>query len=344
MSNTSTQTAPEMTPTEQMLKMMSGLWVTRGIYVAAKLGISDHLTDGPKTAAELAAATSSHADSLYRILRMLAAVGIYSETEGKRFSLTPLSETLVTDAPGSLRPGAIAELGEIHYEAWGNIMHSVKTGEIAFDHHYGKDVWQYFETDPAKAANFNRYMASSSEPLNQAISMKYDFTGVGTLVDVGGGLGGMISAILAANPALKGIVFDAPSVVEKSKEFLAEKGLAQRCEAVGGDFFKSVPAGGDVYSMRWILHDWEDEKALTILRNIHQVLPDNGKLLLAEAVVPEGPEPHFSKFFDLIMLTMTGGRERTETEWSELLGKAGFKIERIIPTDSFLSIIEAVAV
>ena len=339
---TSTQQKQSPTPTEQMLQMMSGLWVTRGIYVAAKLGISDLLKDGPKTVQEIASATGTHTDSLYRILRMLAMIGIYGESEGRTFSLTPLSETLVTDATGSLRGAAIAELGEVHYEAWGNIMHSVKTGEIAFDDHFGMDIWQYFETDPEKADNFNRYMASSSEPLNEAISTTYDFSSVKKLVDVGGGLGGMISAILAKNPHLEGVIFDAPSVVARSKEFLSAKGLADRCETIGGDFFESVPEGGDVYSMRWILHDWEDTKSLKILENIRKVLPADGKLLLAEAVVPGTNEPHFSKFFDLIMLTMTGGRERTETEWRQLLGQAGFHIQRIIPTESFLSIIEAV--
>ena len=274
---------------------------------------------------------------------MLGSLGIFTEGENKTFSITPLSETLITDAPGSLRPGAIAELGEIHYDAWGNILHSVKTGGIAFDDHFGMDIWQYFQKDPATAANFNRYMASSSEPLNQAISTGYDFSKFKTIVDIGGGLGGMISAILANNPHLKGIVFDAPSVVENSNGFLAERGLAARCETIGGDFFESVPEGGDVYTMRWILHDWEDEKALTILNNIRKVLPENGKLLLAEAVVPGRTEPHFSKFFDLIMLVMTGGRERTEKEWTDLLSKAGYRVERIIPTDSFLSLIEAVS-
>jgi O-methyltransferase domain/Dimerisation domain len=344
MTNPSAQTAADINIREQMLQMMSGLWVTRGIYVAAKLGIADLLKDGQKTAEQLAAATKSNADALYRVLRMLGSVGIFTESDDRRFSLTPLSETLLSDIPGSLRPGAIAELGEVHYDAWGNIMHSVKTGGIAFDDHFGMNVWQYFEKDPAKADNFNRYMAGSSEPLNRAVSTGYDFNHFEKIVDVGGGLGGMISAILSENPHLKGVVFDAPSVVGGSKDFLAERGLSERCDTIGGDFFEFVPAGGDLYTMRWILHDWDDEKSLIILRNIHKVLPANGKLLLAEAVVPSGTEPHFSKFFDLIMLTMTGGRERTEIEWKTLLEKAGFKIERIIPTESFLSIIEAVPV
>jgi hypothetical protein len=344
MTTTNTAKVLQIEPVQAMLQMMSGLWISRGIYVAAKLGISDLLVDGAKTAEELAAATDTHPDSLYRVLRMLATAQIYHESEDRKFSLTPLSETLRSDVVGTLRPGAIAEMGEVHYEAWGNIMHSVKTGEIAFDAKFGKNIWQYFEADQEKAENFNKWMALSSEPLNQAVSSIYDFSGVEKIVDVGGGLGAMISAILAKNPELKGVVFDAPSVVEKSKEFIAAQGLSDRCEAVGGDFFEAVPAGGDIYSMRWILHDWEDSKSLTILNNIKKVLPENGKLLLVEAVVPEGSEPHFSKFFDMVMLTMTGGRERTEKEWSELLGKSGFRISRIIPTESFLSIIEAVPV
>lgn len=342
--STITERRLDLRAMEQMLQMMSGLWVSRGLYIAAKLGISDQLTSGPKTSAELAEATGTHEDSLYRILRMLAMTGVYHEEDGRKFALTPLSETLISDVPGSLRPGVIAEMGEIHYEAWGNLMHSVQTGEIALDAKIGMDIWQYFQTEPDRADNFNRYMAGSSELLNEAISTKYDFSQCETLVDVGGGLGGMISAIAAANPHLKGIVYDAPSVVERSKEFLAFNGLDGRVKTVGGDFFESVPAGGDIYSMRWILHDWEDEKSLRILGNIRKVLPAGGKLLIAEAVVPGTSEPHYSKFFDLIMLTMTGGRERTEAEWRTLLAKAGYSIERIIPTESFLSIIETVVI
>ena len=331
-------------PVQQMMQIMSGFWVTRGLWIAAKLGISDLLVDGAKSVEDLASETNTHTDSLYRILRALAMVGIYTEGDGRTFSLTPLSETLRSDVVGSLRGAVIAEMGQAHYEAWGNLMASVKTGEIAFDNKFGKDIWAYFQTEPEQAENFNRYMAASSEPLNEAISTKYNFSGYNKLIDVGGGIGGMISAILAKNPSLKGVIYDAPTVVEQAKGFLVSKGVADRCETIGGDFFESVPEGGDIYSMRWILHDWEDSKSLKILDNIKKVLPENGKLLLAEAVVPEAGEPHFSKFFDLIMLVMTGGRERTEKEWRELLDRAGYKIERIIPTESFLSIIETVPV
>jgi hypothetical protein len=344
MSETSTKLVLDREPVEQMLQMMSGFWVTRGLWIAAKLGISDLLASGAKSVAELASQTSTHSDSLYRILRALAMVGVYAEGENRKFSLTPLSETLRSDVVGSLRGAVIAEMGQAHYEAWGNLMASVKTGEIAFDNKFGQDIWAYFQTEPEQATNFNQYMASMSEPLNRTISTTYDFSGYKKLIDVGGGIGGMISAILAENPSLQGAIYDSPSVVEQAKGFLESKGVADRCETIGGDFFESVPEGGDIYSMRWILHDWEDSKSLKILENIKKVLPENGKLLLAEAVVPEAGEPHFSKFFDLIMLVMTGGRERTEKQWSELLDKAGYRIERIIPTESFLRIIEAVPV
>lgn len=337
-------TAQQPSPVEVMLQMMSGFWVSRGIWIAAKLGIADLLKDGPKSAAELATATDMNADSVFRVMRMLAMVGAFEHKSDGRFANTPVSETLLSDVPGSLRYGAIAEMGEVHYEAWGNIMHSMKTGEIAFDSKFSKNVWQYFETDPEKAQNFNRYMANNSAMVSQAIIGAYDFSSCGKLIDVGGGLGGLITAILQANPNLEGAVFDAPSVVANSRHFLDDAGVGGRCETIGGDFFEAVPAGFDTYMMRWIIHDWNDELSIKIFKNIRQVIPPNGKLLLFEAVVPDSSEPHFSKFMDLIMLTMTGGRERTAAEYGALVEKAGFKMTRVVPTDSFMSIVESVPV
>ena len=342
--NNQNAAAQKQSPVETMLQMMSGLWVSRGIYIAAKLGIADHLKDGAKSAEELAELTATHADSLYRILRMLAMVGIFYQTGENQFQLTPLSETLLSDAPMSLRESAIIEMGEVHYQAWGNLLHTVKTGDIAFDSHFGMNIWEYFEQHPQNAQTFNRYMANSSAMMNEAVSKTDVFADSRRVVDVGGGLGGMITAVLKANPQLEGTLFDAPSVVEKSKDFIAEKGLSERCQTVGGDFFESVPAGGDTYTMRWIIHDWEDAKSIRILKNIRSVMPENGKLVLAEAVVPANGQPQYSKFFDLIMLTMTGGRERTASEYAALLEKGGFKLKRIVPTDTFLSLIEAVPV
>ena len=323
-----------------MLQIISGFWISRAIYAITKLGLPDLMKDGPKTADELAAATDSHATSLFRLLRALASVGIVTSEDG-RFGLTPLSETLVTDAPGSLRWFAISELGQEHYPAWGNLMQSVKTGEIAFDHFFGVDIWKYFSQNPEDAAVFNNSMSAVTAATNEAIINVYDFSGFKTLVDVGGGHGGLITEILRANPELKAILFDAPEVIEGARPKLEAAGLTDRCETVAGDFFKAVPSGGDAYLMKWIIHDWDDQKAITILKNCRTHMQPGDRLILVDCVVPETNEPHFSKFIDLNMLVMTGGKERTEKEFAELLSAAGFKLLRVLHTDLPTSIVEA---
>ncbi|HEU4835344.1 MAG TPA: methyltransferase [Pyrinomonadaceae bacterium] len=332
---------PEIPAQVQMLQIISGFWISRAVYVIGKLGIPDLLQSGPKTAEELAAATKTHAPSLFRILRALVSVGVLSSVEGGRFAQTPLSETLVTDAPGSLRWFAVSELGQEHYPAWGNLMHSVKTGEIAFDNFFGVDIWKYFQQNPEDAAVFNNSMSNVTAAVNEAITSLYDFSQFGTLVDVGGGHGGLITAILQKNPELKGILFDAAEVIEGARPKIEAAGLADRLETASGDFFKSVPEGGDAYIMKWIIHDWDDEKSNTILRNCRTRMKPNGKLILVDCVVPETDEPHFSKFIDLNMLVMTGGKERTAKEFEQLLATAGFKLLRVIHTDLPTSIVEA---
>jgi hypothetical protein len=324
-----------------MLQIISGFWISRSVYVIGKLGIPDLLQTGPKTAEELAAATKTDAPSLFRILRALVSVGVLNSAEGGRFAQTPLSETLVTDAPGSLRWFAVSELGQEHYPAWGNLMHSVKTGEIAFDNFFGVDIWKYFQQNPEDAAVFNNSMSNVTAAVNDAITSLYDFSQFGKIVDVGGGHGGLITAILQKNPEVKGILFDAPQVIEGAQSKIEAAGLADRVETVAGDFFKSVPEGGDAYIMKWIIHDWDDEKSNTILRNCRNQMKANGKLILVDCVVPETDEPHFSKFIDLNMLVMTGGKERTEREFAQLLADAGLKLVRVIPTDQPFGIIEA---
>ena len=341
MSAPANQLVNEQPANVQMLQIISGFWISRGVYVIAKLGIPDLLKSGPKTAEELAEATKMHAPSLFRILRALASVGVLSSGNGGRFAQTPVSETLVTDAPGSLRWFAVSELGQEHYPAWGNLMHSVKTGEIAFDNFFGVDIWKYFQQNPEDAAVFNDSMSSVTAATNEAILSLYDFSNFSTVVDVGGGHGGLITSILKSNPKVKGILFDAPQVIEGARPKLEATGLTERCETVAGDFFKSVPAGGDAYVMKWIIHDWDDEKSITILRNCRSRMRANGRLILVDCVVPESDEPHFSKFIDLNMLVMTGGKERTAKEFEQLLGAAGFKLVRIIPTELPTSIVEA---
>ena len=298
------------------------------------------MKSGPKTAEELADATEMHAPSLYRLLRALASVGVVSSENG-RFALTPVSQTLVTDAPGSLRWFAVSELGQEHYPAWGNLMQSVKTGEIAFDHFFGVDIWKYFQQNAEDAAVFNDSMSGVTAAANDVIMSLYDFSGFGKVVDVGGGHGGLITSILKKNPKVKGVLFDAAEVIEGARPKIESAGLADRCEMVAGNFFKAVPAGGDAYVMKWIIHDWDDARSITILKNCREKMAANGKLILVDCVVPEGNEPHFSKFIDLNMLVMTGGKERTEKEFRELLAAAGFKLLRVIPTDLPTSIVEA---
>ncbi|HEX5885480.1 MAG TPA: methyltransferase [Pyrinomonadaceae bacterium] len=334
-----TNQTPEQPAQVQMLQIISGFWISRAVYVIARLGIPDLLKSGPKTAEELASATKMHAPSLYRILRALASVGVVTQ-EDKRFALTPLSETLVTSAPGSLRWFAVSELGQEHYPAWGNLMHSVKTGEIAFDNLFGVDIWKYFQQNPEDGAVFNDSMSSVTAATNEAITSLYDFSGFKKLVDVGGGHGGLITSILKSNPQLKGILFDASEVIEGARAKIEAAGVADRCETVAGDFFKAVPEGGDAYIMKWIIHDWDDERAIRILNNVRNQMPSNGRVILVDCVVPETDEPHFSKFIDLNMLVMTGGKERTAKEFQELLAAAGLKLLRVIPTDLPTSIVE----
>jgi hypothetical protein len=331
----------QLPPQAAMFQIISGFWISRAVYIIAKLGIPDLLKDGPKSSNELAAETSTHAPSLYRVLRALVSVGVLTGNDDGKFGLTPLSETLVTDAPGSVRWFAVSELGEEHYPAWGNLMHSVKTGEIAFDNLYGMDVWKFFEQNPENGALFNDSMSGITAATNEAITTLYDFSSFNKLIDVGGGHGGLITGVLKKNPQLKGVVFDAPEVISWTRSKIEAAGLADRCETIGGNFFESVPAGGDAYILKWIIHDWDDEKSIRILRNVREQMSPTSKLILVDSVVPESAEPHFSKFIDLNMLVMTGGKERTESEFRQLLGSAGFKLLRVIPTELPTSIIEA---
>jgi O-methyltransferase/methyltransferase family protein len=317
----------------QMLQFITNFWTSRAVYIVAKLGIADLLQSGPKTAEELARATETDPSSLYRIMRALASVGLFQIGTDQQFALTPMSETLVTGAPGSVRWFMISELGQEHYPAWGNLMHSVKTGEIAFDNFFGMDVWKYFAQNPEDAAVFNDSMSGMTAAANEAILSLFDFSSFKTVVDVGGGHGGLITTILKANPNAKGILFDAPQVVEGAPPKLEQAGVADRCEVVAGDFFKAVPAGGDAYVMKWIIHDWEDEKAITILKNCRAQMKPDARLIIVDCVVPEGNEPHFAKTFDLNMMVMTGGKERTAAEFEKLVSTAGFKLLQVIPTE-----------
>lgn len=328
-------------PPVAMLDMIKGFWVSRALYVAAKLGIPDLLRDEPKSSDDLAQATGTHAPSLYRVLRALDSVGVFAEDDQGRFALTPLGATLRTDVPGSLRYFAIEELGENHYPAWERVLHSVETGAIAFNHVYGASKWQYMAEHSDEARIFDAAMSSFSSVVAAAVVAAYDFSSSATVVDVGGGDGTLLAAILKANPSLRGAVADLPHVAEGAQRRLDADGLADRCEVAAGSFFESVPVG-DTYVLKFIIHDWDDQQSAAILRNCRSAMAANGRVLLVEAVIQPGTATSFSKYVDLNMLVMTGGRERTEAEYRALLDSAGLRLTRIIPTSTEMSILEAV--
>lgn len=327
-----------------LLQIISGFWISRAVHALATLGIPDLIQDGPKNATELATETASDAPSLYRLLRTLSSVGLLTLSDDEKFGLTPVSRTLVSNGPASMKWFTISELGQEHYGAWGNLAHSVKTGEIAFDNHYNMNCWEYFQTHPEDAAIFNDSMSGMTAAANEALISGYDFSQFKKIADIGGGHGGLITSILNAHPAVSATLFDSPQVIEGAKEKLAAAGVADRCETVAGDFFSAVPGGADAYVMKWIIHDWNDELALRILKNCRQQIPGDGKLILVDCVVPEDNEPHFSKFIDLNMMVMTGGKERTEREFAQLLDAAGFKLQQVIHTHLPTCIIEATPV
>lgn len=327
----------EPPPEIVMLQMIWGFWLSRCIYAAAKLGIPDVLARGSMTAEEISGEVGAHAPSLYRVMRALASVGVFAESDGGRFALTPLGETLKA---GGVRSFAIAELGEDHYEAWGNLLHSIRTGERAFDNVFGVPVWQYYAEHKENAAIFNQAMTDLTLAVEAAVMKAYDFSSFEKVVDVGGGHGSFLASILKSNERARGLLFDAPQVVEGARQRFENEGLSERCEVIGGDFFEAVAEGGDLYTMKFILHDWDDARCQTILRNCHRAMKENGKLLVLEMVVPQGCEPSPSKLIDINMLVMTGGRERTREEFSALFEAAGFRLKRVIPTESLVSIIE----
>jgi ubiquinone/menaquinone biosynthesis C-methylase UbiE len=326
------------TPRQQLVQMITSYWTSQAIHVAAKLGIADLVKDGPKSADELATATRTHPPSLYRLLRALASVEIFAEDEQQRFRLTPMAECLL-DQHGSQRAVALM-MGDEHFRTWGDLFYSIQTGKPAFNRLYGKGVFDYLSEHADAAKIFDAAMTGFHGPETQAMIDAYDYTGVNTLVDVGGGNGTVLSAVLKKNPAMKGILYDLPGVIERAKVNLADQGVASRCQTIAGSFFESAPPGGDAYQMRHIIHDWTDEQCLTILGHIRKVIPKEGRLLVIEMVIKPGNVPQPAKWLDLNMLVLPGGRERTEAEYRDLYARAGFCLERIVPTPTEVSVIE----
>lgn len=328
-------------PTTAMLRVVTNFWISRAVYVAAKLGLADLLKEGPQTAEEIAVATQTHAPSLYRVLRALAGAGILIEDEQHRFTLTAVGAVLRTDIEGSLRAWVSVQLGDEHYRAWGDPLYSVQTGEIAFDHIFGMGAWKYRAQNPAHAKVFDEAMANLTGIYNGAVLSSYSFSQFRRIVDIGGGDGGLLVAILQRNPGVKGVLVDVPHVAEKARKRIEGANLVDRCQIVAGDAFISVPDHGDAYILSRVIHDWDDSRSVDLLRNCHRAMTTDGKLILIEGVIPSGNESHIIKYFDLNMMTLNGGRERTAEEFEALLIAGGFNVLRITPTTTAMSIVEA---
>ena len=334
--------ADQPSPRDTLLQMTNAFQVSQAIHVAAALGVSDLLEDGPRSVDELAQATGTHAPALYRLLRALASVGVFAEQPDGQFRSTPLAEYLRTDAPRSLRAWAVQIGQQYLWTSWGHLLYSVRTGEPAFPKLHGTTAWEYRQAHPEEDAIFNAAMTALSAGAAEAIVQSYDFSGMGVLVDVGGGEGVLLAAILAANPELRGILFDQPHVLTGARDLLERAGVADRCEVVSGNFFEVVPSGANAYLLKSVVHDWDDTATVKILRACRIAIADSGRLLVVEPIIRSGTEPDPAKYSDLNMLVMLGGQERTAEDFERLYAEAGFRLTDIIRTGSSMAIIEGV--
>lgn len=329
----------QIPPQEELMKFILSKWISKPIYVAAELRIADQLSDGPKPIGELAESVGAHAPSLYRLMRALACVGIFAETDDGCFELTPLAACLASDA---LRPIALMMHSQWHDRAWDHLLESIQTGKIAFDAAHGAGAFDWFDRHPRAAAVFHQANAVKIMAAVPAIIDAYDFSTIYTLIDIGGGTGALMAGILDATPGLTGIVADLPSVIHSTDDAIRRNGLTRRGRRVACNMFETVPAGGDAYLLSNVLHDWNDADALAILETVYRAIKPEGRLLIIESVVPSGNDFSIAKLLDLEVFVMGGGRERTLAEFRALLGRAGFGLSNVTATQAGVSIIEGI--
>jgi hypothetical protein len=322
-----------------LFQMASAYWVSQAVYVAAKLGIADVLKSGPRPCSEIAALVGADHRSLLRIMRSLSSLGVFSHVSKDGFTLAPLGESLRSDIPGSLQ-AIIITLGEIHYQACGALLHGVQTGSPSFEKVFGTSLFEYLAHRSEEADCFNQGMSDVAAMLAYAAVLAYDFGHVSSIVDVGGGNGRFLEKLLELYPEINGTVLDCASAIDEALSSAKQK--SSHCSYVAGDFFVSVPTGADLYMLCGVVHDWDDDRAVTILRNCRQAMAAGGRLLLLETVVPENDSMHFSKILDINMMAMSSGRERTQTEFCTLLTAAGFKMVKVVSTMAPQSLIEAI--
>jgi O-methyltransferase domain/Dimerisation domain len=333
-----TQAAP---PHAQLVQMATAYWVSDIVHVAAKLSLADHLAEGPKSADELAGPTATHAPSLYRLMRALANLGILTEDATHRFALTPLGDALKTGAPGSARATILTIASDWHSHGFKQLLYSVQTGKSGFEKSLGMPIFDWFGKHPEEASMFSETMIGIHGAEPPAVSAAYDFSGLTTIVDVGGATGHLLTTILANYPKSRGILFDLPHVVREAPALIQSRSLTDRVTIEAGSFFDRVPSGADAYVLSHIIHDWSEDQCLTILGNCRRAMNPGGRVLIIEMVLPDGDTPHPGKMLDIMMLVGPGGQERTEREYSTLLGKAGLRLSRLVPTESPVSVVEA---
>lgn len=334
---------PQQQDFERMMQLSTGMIISAALQPVARLKIADLLADSPRPVSQLAVETATNEDALYRVMRLLASVGVFAELPEKIFAITPMSQLMRSNVPGSLRDMILWITNPFHFQVHAELEHSVKTGQPAVEKLCGQTAFEAIFSRPEVGNDFNLAMTCFSRRIAPALLEAYDFSEIGTLMDVAGGHGAVLCEILAHYPNMKGILFDIPNVIDEANGHVSALKMDDRCQTINGDFFDGIPTGADAYYMQHILHDWNDGKCLKILANCRQALAAQreGRLLIVDMVVPENPDPHPSKWLDIEMLLMPGGRERTRPEWEELFHKAGFEIIRIVPTKAAECLIEA---
>lgn len=331
--------SPAAPPQAQLIEMIMAQFVSRLVYIAARLRLPDYLAEKPRTAEELAALTQTHAPTLHRVLRTLASTGLFAEDKENRFTLQPLGEGLRSHTPGYA--AALMLAGEFVSRPLDHLLYSLQTGNNGFQKAFGMPVFEWLAGHPAEAELFSDTMVGFHGMEPAAVAAAYDFSDFQSIADIGGSTGNMLTTILGCHAGPHGILFDLPHVVRNAPGLIQQRGLTDRIRIEPGSFFEAFPSGADAYLLSHIIHDWSEEQCLSILKNCRRTIKPEGRLLLVEMVLPEGNQPHPSKMLDMVMLIASGGQERTEAEYGTLLAGAGFKLAKVVPTASPVSIVEA---
>jgi O-methyltransferase/methyltransferase family protein len=325
-------------------QIIAGMKTSQALHVAAKLNVADHLSSKPMRASELAAATGTDPAALHRLMRALCAFGVFAESSGGEFSLNPAAEVLRSDVPGSFRAAVLFLVGDVRWRCWADLLGTVRKGIGGAEGALGMELFEFYAAHPEESEIHDQAMRAFSAATIRAVLEAFDFAQAGTLVDVGGGTGELLAAILAANPTLRGVLFDLPHVVAQATPVLTDHGVVDRVKVIGGSFLETVPTGGATYLMKSVIHDWDDARSMTILRNCRTAMTSGDRLLIIDRQLPELGQSGTTETFltDLEMLVMTdGGRERTRGEFAKLLSDTAFTLVRTVSTNSPLSIFEA---